>query len=189
MVLDVVAVHRRGLGFGDVTLSREVVAGHLDNPLPATLLVRTSGAGGPGRDALSRAVADLPGVAVLDRERAEAARAEAQRSGAEVNYVAMGLVVAFTAIAVVNTLAMSVSERRREFALLRLVGTTRRQVPAVLRIEALLVVLVSAVLGSGIALAVLTACSIGATGSAAPSVEPVAFLGAREWRPPGPRRR
>ncbi|MFJ4795003.1 FtsX-like permease family protein [Kitasatospora purpeofusca] len=176
-VLDVVAVHRRGLGFGDVTLSRELVTGHVDNPLPATLLVRTSGAGGPGRDALRQAVADLPGVAVLDRDQAEAVRVEAQRSGAEVNYVAMGLVVAFTAIAVVNTLAMSVSARRREFALLRLVGTTRRQVLAVLRIEALLVVLVSAVLGSAIALAVLTAYSIGTTGSAVPTIDPVAFLG------------
>jgi putative ABC transport system permease protein len=99
-----------------------------------------------------------------------------QQNNAEVNYVAMGLIIAFTAIAVVNTLAMSVSDRLREFALLRLVGTTRRQVMGMLRIEAGIVVLVALVLGTGIAYAVLTAFSIGMTGSAAPSVAPLTYL-------------
>jgi putative ABC transport system permease protein len=100
-----------------------------------------------------------------------------QHSNAEVNYLVMGLIIAFTAIAVVNTLAMSVSDRSREFALLRLVGTTRRQVMSMLLIESALVVLIAAVLGSGIALAVLTAFSAGMTGGSGPSVAPWTYLG------------
>jgi len=88
----------------------------------------------------------------------------------------MGLVLAFTAIAVVNTLAMSVAERVREFALLRLAGATRRQVLRMLRTEALSVLLLATALGSGIALAVLTAFSVGVTGRAAPSVTPLVYL-------------
>ncbi|MFF8193089.1 FtsX-like permease family protein [Streptomyces bobili] len=73
----------------------------------------------------------------------------------------MALVLAFTAIAVVNTLAMAVSERVREFALLRLAGATRRQVLGMLRTETVSVLLIATALGSAVALAVLTAFSIG----------------------------
>lgn len=89
----------------------------------------------------------------------------------------MGLIIAFTAIAVVNTLAVSVSDRTREFALLRLVGTTRRQVMGMLRIEAAVVLLVAAALGTGIAYAVLTAFSLGMTGSASPSFDAATYAG------------
>ncbi|MFC9297145.1 ABC transporter permease [Streptomyces sp. NPDC057011] len=175
--LNVAAVYARGLGFGDLTMSHELVAQHVDNPLASSVLVKTADAGKPGRAELQKAIGALPGVAVLDRDQVEDLQAEVQQSNAEVNYVAMGLIIAFTAIAVVNTLAMSVSDRTREFALLRLVGTTRRQVMGMLRIEAALVVVISAVLGTGIAFAVLTAFSIGMTGSAAPSADPWTYLG------------
>ncbi|WP_329388352.1 FtsX-like permease family protein [Streptomyces sp. NBC_01351] len=175
--LDVAAVYERGLGFGDLTMSHALVSRHVDNPLASSLLVKTAGDGGAGRAELRQALIGLPGVAVLDRDQVADLQAEAQQSNAEVNYVAMGLIIAFTAIAVVNTLAMSVSDRTREFALLQLVGTTRRQVMRMLRIEAAQVVLISAVLGTGIAFAVLTAFSIGMTGSASPSIDPWMYLG------------
>jgi putative ABC transport system permease protein len=103
-------------------------------------------------------------------------QAARQQANAEVNYLAMGLVLTFTAIAVVNTLAMSVSERVSEFAMLRLAGATRRQVLRMLRTEALSVLLLATALGSGIALAVLTAFSVGMTGSAAPAVAPLVYV-------------
>ncbi|MGW8361256.1 FtsX-like permease family protein [Streptomyces wedmorensis] len=179
--LTVAAVYARGLGFGDLTMSHALVSRHVDNPLASSLLVKTDdGSGGgarPGRAELREALGALPGVAVLDRDQVDDLRAEVQQANAEVNYVAMGLIIAFTAIAVVNTLAVSVSDRAREFALLQLIGTTRRQVRAMLRIEAAVVVLVAAVLGTGIALAVLTAFSIGMTGSASPSADVWTYLG------------
>ncbi|SCF88400.1 FtsX-like permease family protein [Streptomyces sp. Ncost-T10-10d] len=169
--LTVAAVYSRGLGFGDLTLPHDLLARHMDNSLAATVLV----AGDSGRDELAAALEQFPGVSVLAPATADRLQADRQQENAAVNHLALGLVLAFTAIAVVNTLAMSVSERIREFAMLRLAGATRRQVLRMLRIEALSVLLIGAALGSGIALAVLTAFSIGMTGSAAPAVLPLVY--------------
>ncbi|MDG4863618.1 ABC transporter permease [Streptomyces sp. T-3] len=168
----VTAVYAKGLGFGDLTLPHDLVARHIDNPLASTVLV----AGDAPREQLAAAVKDFPGVRVLAPADVDALQAERQQANAEVNLLAMGLVLAFTAIAVVNTLAMSVSERVREFAMLRLAGATRRQVLRMLRLEALSVLLLGTALGSGIALAVLTAFSVGMTGSAAPAVTPLVYV-------------
>ncbi|MCX5611831.1 FtsX-like permease family protein [Streptomyces sp. NBC_00047] len=173
VTLTVSAVYARGLGFGDLTLPHALVAAHVDNPLAAGVLVAAEP--GTGREQLAAAVRAHPGVAVLSARDADEVRAERQAAGAEINLLAMGLVLAFTAIAVMNTLAMSTAERVREFAMLRLAGAKRRQVLRMLRAEALAVVLIGAVLGSGIALAVLTAFSVGMTGAAAPAVLPVAY--------------
>ncbi|WP_327708532.1 ABC transporter permease [Streptomyces sp. NBC_00464] len=169
--LTVAAVYRRGLGFGDLTLPHDLLARHMNNPLAATVLV----AGDVSRSELTAVLGKFPSVAVAAPAEADRLQAARQQENAEVNLLAMGLVLAFTAIAVVNTLAMSVSERLKEFALLRLAGATRRQVLRMLRIEALSVLLVAAALGTGIALAVLTAFSIGMTGGAAPSVRPLVY--------------
>lgn len=170
--LKVTAVYARGLGFGDLTMTHDLVARHVDNPLAATVLVKT----GRTQEQLAAALTEFPGVRVLSPSAVGALQAERGQENAEVNHVAMGLVLAFTAIAVVNTLAMSVSERVREFALLRLAGATRRQVLRMLRTEALAVLLLATTLGSGIALAVLTGFSVGMTGTAAPAVLPLVYV-------------
>src|SRR5262249_45479342 len=90
--------------------------------------------------------------------------------------VIMGLIIAFTAIAIVNTLAMATAERSGEFALLRLIGTTRRQILRMLRLETLIVTLAGTVLGTGIALATLSAYGAGMTGSARPAFPPLTYL-------------
>ncbi|MFC8195932.1 FtsX-like permease family protein [Streptomyces sp. NPDC057298] len=169
--LTVAAVYAKGLGFGDLTMAHDLVTRHVDNPLATTVLVSTSR---PQKE-LAAAVRKFPGVRVLSPATADSLQAQRQQANAEVNLFAMGLVLAFTAIAVVNTLAMSVAERVREFALLRLAGATRRQVLRMLRTEALSVLFLATALGSGIALAVLTAFSIGMTGSAAPAATPLVY--------------
>ena len=170
--LTVVAVYARGLGFGDLTFAHDLVARHVDNPLASSVLVSTTRT----QTQLTTTLREFPGIQVLSPDAADSLQAQRQQANAEVNYLAMGLVLAFTAIAVVNTLAMSVAERVREFALLRLAGATRRQVLRMLRSEALSVLLLATALGSGIALAVLTAFSVGMTGRAAPSVTPLVYL-------------
>ncbi|MFI8276142.1 FtsX-like permease family protein [Streptomyces sp. NPDC085929] len=175
VTLTVSAVYARGLGFGDLTLPHDLVAAHVDNPLASSVLVAAEP--GTGREQLVAAVREFPGVGVLSAHDADEVWAERQQAGAEINLLAMGLVLAFTAIAVVNTLAMSTAERLREFAMLRLAGAKRRQVLRMLRAEAVAVLLIGAVLGSGISLAVLTAFSVGMTGAAAPAVLPVVYVG------------
>ena len=62
VTLQVAAIYRRGLGFGDVTLAKATVAGHLPRAGDDEVLVRT----GPGGDAsLAAWTAGHPGSTVL----------------------------------------------------------------------------------------------------------------------------
>jgi putative ABC transport system permease protein len=163
--LRIVATYSRGLGFGALTLPYALLAGHVDVPLAAAVLVAAPASTGPALRALA---GRYPGVQLLDGTAFGAARVST--NDAAVRYIALGLVVAFAAIAVVNALAMTTVDRRREFALLRLVGTTRRQVMRMLRFETLAAVLTALVLGGAVGGATLAAFAWGMTGSAVPSV-------------------
>jgi putative ABC transport system permease protein len=69
-----------------------------------------------------------------------------------INYLLAGLALAYAAIASVNTLAVTVLSRRREFAAQRLAGATRREVTRMLLVEAGLVGLAGLALGTVISL-------------------------------------
>jgi putative ABC transport system permease protein len=170
VTLEVIAVYARGLGFGDLTLDHDLVAAHVDVPLSDALLVSAPGV---QRSVLTEALRPFPGLGIPGKETVAA---EQQASSAEVNYFSLGLIIAFAAIAVVNTLAMSTADRAREFGLLRLIGTTRRQVMRMLHWETLAVLLISTVLGTAIALVTLTAFSSGMTGTAMPHIPPLTYL-------------
>ncbi|WP_436786004.1 ABC transporter permease [Yinghuangia sp. YIM S10712] len=170
--LRIVAVYERGLGFGDLTMPHDLLSAHVDNPLAEQVLVRTDS---PATEqALDAATAAFPGLRVLDRSEAEAVRKDQQGTQAQVNLVAMGLIIAFTAIAVVNTLVMATSARGREFALMRLVGMTRPQIMRMLRWETLATVVLASVFGAAIASATLSAYAKGMTGSGTPYAPPLA---------------
>ncbi|WP_182879716.1 ABC transporter permease [Microbispora sp. H10949] len=154
--LKVVAIYSRGLGFGDLTLPYALVAGHVDDS-SGTLLVEAPSVRREALAAVAPVVSPTEGTGT-------------RAPNAEVDYVAMGLIIAFGAIAVVNTLAMSTMDRSRELALLRLVGATRRQVLRMLRLETLTALVVSVLAGTGIALVTLSAFGRGMTGSAVPYV-------------------
>jgi putative ABC transport system permease protein len=109
---------------------------------------------------------------VTNRSGYGAVQAAQEQTNAEANLVLMGLIIAFTAIAVINTLAMSTGGRSREIALMRLAGATRRQVLRILRWELALIVGVATALGTGAGWLTLTGFSRGMAGSATPSIVP-----------------
>ncbi|MER7850338.1 FtsX-like permease family protein [Kitasatospora sp. NPDC096077] len=82
----------------------------------------------------------------------------------------LGLLVCFAAVSTVNTLIALTAERRREFALLRLVGATRRQLLRMLSVEAALTTAVGVLLGAAVAGAAGGAFSRAVTGSVLPVV-------------------
>lgn len=166
----IVAVYSRQLGFGDLVVARDLVAPHMDVPLDDELLVKAPGVSQP---ALAAALKAEPGVGIRDRVSAQSSNDDA---GAKIGYVSLGLIIAFTAIAVVNTLAMSISDRGREFAALRLTGATRRQVQRMLGFETATAVLVAAVLGLGVAGAVLTTYASGITRASAGVSAPLGMV-------------
>ena len=89
--------------------------------------------------------------------------------------VELGLLVCFGAVATVNTLAALTAERRREFALLRLVGATRRQLGRMLCTETLVIALLGVVLGCAIGSATATAFAHTLPGSPLPSVASMTY--------------
>lgn len=82
----------------------------------------------------------------------------------------LAMLVCFAAVSTVNTLAALTADRRREFALLGLVGATRRQLVRMLCTETLLIAAVGVALGTAVAGIVGGAFNLTVTGSALPSV-------------------
>ncbi len=163
-----VAIYARGLGFGDTLLAHDDVVGHVDDPLAKVVLIRSA----VSDDQLRAPLDPFPGLSLRDRSGYEQIRAAERQTNGDVDLVLMGLVIGFTAIAVINTLAVATGDRSRELALMRLVGTTRRQVLRTLRCELGLAVLVAAALGTAAAWLTLSSFSAGIVGSRTPTVVP-----------------
>ncbi|THA70627.1 FtsX-like permease family protein [Streptomyces sp. A0958] len=157
---EIVAVYGRGLGLAAVTMDRASLAGHVTSGFDSTLLVR--GGSEEPLTALGE-VTDASGYATERNRDAEL--------GAWMNNTMAAVLGGFAAVAAVNTLVMTVLDRRPELGALRLVGATRRQVMTMLRWEALLVSAVGMVLGTAIAAATLIPMMNGVTGDA-PYVPP-----------------
>ncbi|MFF6996435.1 FtsX-like permease family protein [Streptomyces sp. NPDC008313] len=93
-----------------------------------------------------------------------------------VNYLVVGVIIACTAVTVVNTLAMATAARRREFALLRLTGTARRQAAGMMRREALTVIVAGVGLDTLLAAFPLALVSLALSGVPWPAVPATGYL-------------
>ncbi|NGN64751.1 FtsX-like permease family protein [Streptomyces sp. A7024] len=160
---EVVAVYGRGLGLGTVTMDRASLAGHVTSEFDSTLLV--SGGSDKSLAALGQ-VTDASGYATEQSLDA--------KTGAWMNNTMAAVLGGFAAVAALNTLVMTVLDRRRELGTLRLVGSTRRQVMQMLRWEGLLVSAAGVILGTAIAAATLIPMMHGMTGEA-PYVPPLLY--------------
>jgi putative ABC transport system permease protein len=82
----------------------------------------------------------------------------------------VAMIFAFTAIAVINTLTMVALRRRRELALLRVVGATPRQVRSMARWEAALIIAIGLDVGLAMAVTALLPLIHALNGSLHPNV-------------------
>ena len=106
------------------------------------------------QDELDEIVADLPIVAVQDKEEF------ADSITAQINqllYIVYGLLalsVVIAVIGIVNTLSLSVLERTREIGLLRAVGLSRPRLRRMVTLESVTISLMGAVLGLALGLVI-----------------------------------
>ncbi|MFJ4907391.1 ABC transporter permease [Streptomyces sp. NPDC093249] len=166
----VVATYARGLGVGQAVMPRAALAAHVTTALDSEVLV----AAAPGTDpeeAARRLGALAPGTTVTDAAGYGTQADRARELNAWANTVMAAVLGGFAAVAAANTLVMTVLDRRREIGLLRLSGTTRRQVRDMMRWEALLVAVSGLLVGAAIAWITLVPITRGITG-AAPYVPP-----------------
>ncbi|MFG2787238.1 FtsX-like permease family protein [Streptomyces sp. NPDC048419] len=159
----VVATYGRGMGLSQVTMARADLATHVTSAYDTELWTKGGTAAGLGRIGT-----------VLDRDGYTTAQSLDRELNAWANSVMAGVLGGFAAVAAVNTLVMTVLDRRRELGTLRLIGSTRRQVLRMIRWEALLVALAGIALGTAIALATLVPMMKGLTGQG-PYIPPMVY--------------
>jgi putative ABC transport system permease protein len=165
----VVAIYTRALAFGDALLAPELAAGHQTDQMLGTILVKTAAPAAVTRRL--RALAPrYPGLRVSDRASLANANDADREANRWLSPLFVAIIFAFTSIAVVNTLTMIALQRGRELGLLRLVGGTPRQVRAMARWEAGLIVTIGLGVGLAIAATALLPLSHALTGSFRPFV-------------------
>ncbi|WP_149259448.1 FtsX-like permease family protein [Actinomadura sp. K4S16] len=119
---------------------------------------------GGSPEALERAVAGVPGVRVLGRDAYVSAASDSLTRPLRATYVFVGMALLLALFGMATTVSMSVADRTPEFGLLGAVGATMRQIRSIVRWEAAIVVVLGTILGSMIAMGVLTLLHV-ATGS------------------------
>ncbi|MFF3556355.1 ABC transporter permease [Streptomyces tsukubensis] len=177
--LKVIAVYGNGLGFGEVTLPHQLLIRHTTNGLNSALLVTADErAGGPAKAgaSLGELAGRTPTLAVVSPDDYAAAQEGAYADQSWTSLIANGALLLYVLIAVVNTLVMTVTARSREFAMLRLIGTTARQTRRMMFMESWVVVLTALALGTLIALPPMVGSALALTGRPVPHMEPVVWL-------------
>ncbi len=158
--LKLVAVISDGIPVHAV-LPRALAAQHVRDLVDGAVYVKV----GPGADSgavaadLQRTAARYGPVQVVSRTAYLTELATPPLESKISEYLLISIVVAFTGVAIVNTLVMATAERIREFALLRLAGTTRAQVVRMVSWETAIVVVMGVFKGSVIAAVALVAFS------------------------------
>jgi putative ABC transport system permease protein len=111
------------------------------------------------RRAVDRLLATrFPDSETQDREQVKQSQAGQVNQLLYLIYALLALSVIVSLFGIVNTLALSIFERTRELGLLRAIGTSRRQVKRIVRLEAVITSLIGALLG--LVLGVLFALAI-----------------------------
>nr|MCW2728581.1 transporter permease [Aeromicrobium sp.] len=96
---------------------------------------------------LDAATLDVPTVTVQNKDDYSASQRGQIDQLLYLIYALLGLAIIIAVLGIVNTLALSIIERTREVGLLRAVGLSRRQLRRMVRLEAIAIALLGAVLG------------------------------------------
>ncbi|MFF0415396.1 ABC transporter permease [Kitasatospora sp. NPDC004745] len=118
--------------------------------LERILVKGADGATGGLKQALRDATGGNPLIAVKGDEDIKAESRQMVTNVLNVMYGLLGMSVVIAVLGVVNTMAMSVYERRREIGMLRAIGLDRRGIGRMVRLESLLIALFGGVVGIGL---------------------------------------
>ncbi|WP_035796621.1 ABC transporter permease [Kitasatospora mediocidica] len=118
--------------------------------LDKVLVKAANGPTGQLRQALTDATGGNPLITVKDQQDIRDESRQMITAVLNIMYGLLGMSVVVAVLGVVNTMAMSVFERRREIGMLRAIGLDRRGVRQTVRLESLLISLLGGVLGIGL---------------------------------------
>lgn len=127
-------------GYESILLPSALLATHTTAGLPTQILLKTS-------EPKAIDVQKWPGTIIGDRDLLSAEYDAGLGIDAWIGYLLAAIAIAYTAIASINTIAVAVLDRRREFGLQRLTGSTRKQISKMLYLENLVIAAFGLVLG------------------------------------------
>lgn len=104
------------------------------------------------RPALEQALDPYPTVELQDQTQLKKQIRDQIQQLLTLIYALLALAVLIAVLGIVNTLVLSVVERTREIGLLRAVGTTRRQLRRMIRVESVVIAVFGAILGTAMGL-------------------------------------
>ncbi|MGE9696527.1 ABC transporter permease [Streptomyces sp. NRRL F-5630] len=151
--LRVAGVYRPNDLLNGVYVPTSVVDPHLSRITDEKVLVRMrGGASDKAEDTLVKALGSNPALKIQDKEAISGEIGGAIDMLLKMLYGLLAMAVLIAVLGVVNTLAMSVFERRHEIGMLRTIGLDRAKVKRMVRLESVVISLFGAVLGVGLGL-------------------------------------
>ncbi|GAA3372278.1 ABC transporter permease [Streptomyces sannanensis] len=155
--LTVGAVFKDNEFVAPVLADRELLAPHEVKPYIPQIFVKTTG----DEQDLVNALGRNPAIAVMDQQDIRNTFGGMINQLLNIMYGLLAMALIIAVLGVINTLAMSVFERRQEIGMLRAIGLDRRRVKRMIRLEAVVIAVFGAVVG--IALGSFLAWAIGET--------------------------
>jgi putative ABC transport system permease protein len=149
---------------GALTITTTLFDRSFTTPGDRAVLVRTGGASPAGRADVQAALQPFPTAQVHTLAGYITAQQAPIATLVNLFYVLLALCVLISLFGIINTLALSITERTREIGVLRALGMTRIQLRRMIRIESQITALIGAVTGIavGLLLAALTARTLAA---------------------------
>jgi putative ABC transport system permease protein len=170
--LRVAAIYERAAGLGDVILDSALARRHAAVPTDSTLFVD---GGEAARRSLARYTAGHPGARVLSRDQYLDTVHASNVDGQWGVWLVVGLATAFAILALINTAAMTTTERRDELATIRLLGGTPGHATRMVVLEMLPTVI--AALGAGAAIVAVAVAGVPRGLTGVPLTVPVELTG------------
>lgn len=130
-----------------------VVDPHLSKITDEQVLVKMEGGTSDKAEAaIVEALGDNPAIKIQDKDAISNEIAGAINLMLNMLYGLLAMAILIAVLGVINTLAMSVFERKHEIGMMRAIGLDRAKVKQMVRLEAVLISLFGAVLGIGLGL-------------------------------------
>ena len=164
--------------YDTLLLPADTLAAHTTAGVATRILVAADGTTDSAQleAELTERISGEDGLAVTGRDVLLAEFDDQKRTANFAIYLMVVMIAGYAGITVINTLASSMTSRRREFGLQRLAGSTRGQVLQMVSLEGVIVALSGVALGTVAAVAILVPMSLKRLGSVLPVGSPWIYL-------------
>ena len=165
--------------FGDVAISTQLFDRVVQNPQNVfTFVIVNGGVNAVNTAKLDAALKPYPDAKLQTLSRFKTNQLRGLNQFLLLLYLLLSLSIIVSLFGIVNTLVLSITERTRELALLRAIGTSRRQVWLMIGGESVIIAMIGAILGTvlGVALAVLVSRPLHSLEFAFPTAQIIVVL-------------